>query len=64
MLFLCRRVKSGVANEIDNPCSHLFRAVFIAAFHLYFGGADVGVELGVDGFADEGAFLFEVEILE
>ena len=44
-------------NVINDPLTYLAGAVLGATFDLDFGGADVGIEGGLDGFADECALL-------
>ena len=53
-----------MADVVGYPLSDGTGAVAGAAVDLYLGGADAGVERGVDGTADEGAFFAEAEVLE
>ena len=53
-----------LVDVIDNPLPYFAGTVVGAALDLDFGCADVLLEAGIDGLADEGALVVETEVLE
>ena len=53
-----------LADVVDQPLANLLGAVLGAALDLNLGSAHIGIERGVYGLADEGAFGLEVEVLK
>ena len=51
-------------NVINDPLTDFAGAVLGSTLYLDLRGADIGIKGGLDGFAYEGALLFEAEILE